>query len=160
MAGQRVTNSDGELVNWARGIMSQVEDDTFEELERSVADGALYARGFIATRGTRESGKQGRIDEGTMIQAIDHRVDRLANGRARGFFGWLGGWNTPENKYFVYQEGGFWHVNAGRQIEGMFAIADAAEAAFEEMKGRIAAKLAAAKPRMPTKRVTLLRMKK
>jgi hypothetical protein len=138
---------DGDVVKWARGKVQALEDATGEELEQSMADGADYMRYFIATRGTNRpwswggGNKAGRIESGNMVEAVKHRVDRMTSGRVRGFFGWLDAWNNPENDYFLFQEGGFTHNRTGEFIEGMYALADAAEAAFEEMRGRIAARM-------------------
>lgn len=152
MAGM---NADGDIVKWYRGVVAGVEAGAREELERTMKDGAELTIGYIMTRGTKESGKAGRIDDGDMVRDIDWRVDELANGGARGFFGWLNAANSPEKRYYVYQEGGFWHVNAGRAIEGMFAVTDAATQTFEDFKGRMASKLAAANAPQFTKRVVI-----
>ena len=134
---------DGDLVKWYRGKMQSVEDTSGEELEHAMQNGAEYMRYFIATRGTNRpwawggGNKSGRIESGHMIGEVDHRVDNTVRGK-RGFFGWLGAWANPDNDYFRFQEGGFTHNRTGEFIEGMYAMADAAEAAFEELRTRIA----------------------
>lgn len=152
MAG---VNAQGDIVNWFRGLESEIEGRIAEDIEDYAREGAEFTRGLIATRGTSESGKAGRIESGDMIRDIDHRVDHLSNGRIRGLFGWLGAYNSPEKMYYVYQEGGFWHVNAARAIEGMFAITDAADYAHENLKRKIAARIKSANAPMFNKRVTV-----
>lgn len=132
-------NSRGEAVNWARGKIIEVEDGAVEALEAAMQDGAETAIGIIATSGTPKSGRAGRIDTKNMISKVKHRVDRMRRGRARGFFGWLGAWNNPDDKYFAYQEGGFEHYKSGEWITGMYAMRDAADYAMESLRRRMAA---------------------
>lgn len=145
-----------DLVKWATGIIENLEDVSREELEITAKEGEEFARGYIMTRGTNKTwkrahnGKTGggrsRYETGHMVDSISSNVTSQGPRRARAFFGWLGGWQSGENKYFQWQEGGFTHNFTGEHIEGMYAITDAGEAAFANLRGRLAAAIKKAAP--------------
>lgn len=113
-----------DIVRWYRGVRTDIEQSTIEEADDFARTGAAYMKEFISTRGTAHSGKRGRIDEGIMLNAVG---SRSASGVGRtASFGWL----REKRDYFLYQEGGFFNVLAQRQVEGMYALADAAELAM------------------------------
>lgn len=136
MARHSFSNLEGDIVNWYRGAVVAKERAARGELERSVEEGAEIARGIILTVNTTKSGP-GRVESGDMVRDIDHRVDDLAGGGSRGFFGWLNAANSPGKDYYVYQEGGFTQASSGQYIQGMYAIADAADAVIGRMRDRI-----------------------
>lgn len=65
---------------------------------------------------SRRQSRTGKMANGV---SVDRRGSNQYARKAR--FGWL---KDPED-YFLYQEEGFWHVNSGESIEGMFAMGDA-----------------------------------
>lgn len=118
-------------MRWYRTAQAKMEEATIEEADAFAQDGAAFMREFIATRGTRHSGKAGRIDTGVMIDAVGARSSSGATRTAS--FGWL----NKRLDYFIYQEGGFFNVLANRSVEGMYALADAAELAMARFNARM-----------------------
>lgn len=150
-------NGEGDMVKWARGKIADAEAVAQDELRRTMQEGAELAIGFIATRGTEKSGKAGRIDTRNMISKVKHRVDKLRDGRARGFFGWLDAWNDSDDAYFTLQEGGFRHWISGEMIPGMYAIADAAEQAFLDLQARLPGAVKSTPSRGFTRRMNMMK---
>lgn len=74
----------------------------------------------------------GRVDTGRMRDSVEH--DFQDNGdSAIGRFGWLNKWE----EYFGYQEGGFFHNQANRQIRAMHAVSDAEDIVMENLERKI-----------------------
>lgn len=93
--------------------------ETHDMAERLGEETANEIKANIATRGTAKSGKVGRIDTGTMINAVDYRVTG-----SDLKWGLKVGWIYGLIKYFRFQEYGFTHTN-GDAIEPMYAMRDA-----------------------------------
>ena len=82
---------------------------------------AITARAYTAQRGRRTSRGGGRIDEGTMVEAIKSEVELSAK-TIIGRFGFIG----AQADYFLYQTVlGFEHWLSGEMIEPTFALRDA-----------------------------------
>ena len=123
-------SSGGDPVKWFRGKVTRIEDGIEDALKLAMEDGAEIMRSNIATRGTAKSGKAGRIDTGKMIGDVKSRVyPGTDKGNRVVRFGWI----DNREDYYGYQEGGFEHVNGG-EVEGMYALQDAAELAFREFQ--------------------------
>lgn len=122
---------DGDLLRWYRGVRTSIEQATIEEADDFARDGAEFMREFIRTRGTKHSGKAGRIDTGPMLNAVGSRSATGA-GRSASF-----GWLRDRAAYFLYQEGGFFNTWAQRSVEGMYALSDAAELAAARFNARM-----------------------
>lgn len=123
-------SSGGDPVKWFRGKVTRIEDGIEDALRLAMEDGAEIMRNNIATRGTVNSGKSGRIETGKMIGDVKSRVyPGTDKGNQVGRFGWI----DNREDYYGYQEGGFEHVNGG-EVEGMYALQDAAELAFREFQ--------------------------
>lgn len=143
-----------EIVKWFRGVVADIDEVSREELETTAQEGEEFVRGLIMTRGTNKKwarphgGKTGggpaRVDSGNMLHSVSSNVTSQGPGKGRAFFGWLGGFQSGDNDYFMYQEGGFTHNYTGEEVEGMYAIVDAAEAAFENLKRRLSSALKSA----------------
>lgn len=107
--------------------IENLEDETLDRAEQIMEavtrDGAELMQEYIATRGTPESGRPGRIETGTMYREVGHEVHRNPKS-VRGEFGWgVGGKN--EEHYFTYQENGFRHWLTGKDVPPMHAFLDA-----------------------------------
>lgn len=111
MTPQRLASN----IQAARGELS----DTHDMAERLGSETMFEIKSNIATRGTAKSGKVGRIDTATMIDAVDFRVTG-----SNLKWGLKVGWIHGLIKYFKFQEYGFQHTN-GDAIEPMFAMRDA-----------------------------------
>lgn len=130
MAKRKYTGS-SDPVQWFRKAASDLDAMGIEEADNFARDGAEFMREFISTRGTKHSGKIGRIDEKRMLNAV---ASQSSSGATRqGRFGWL----RDRAPYFLYQEGGFFNVRAQRMVEGMYAMQDAAEIAFARLNQRM-----------------------
>lgn len=123
--------ADGDLLRWYRGVRTDIEQATIEEADDFARDGAEFMREFIRTRGTKHSGKAGRIDTGRMLNAVGSR-SATGVGRSASF-----GWLRDRAPYFLYQEGGFFNTWAQRSVEGMYALSDAAELAAARFNARM-----------------------
>lgn len=115
----------------SKGLIEQIERAVKESLE----EGATAMKGMIETRGTgntwtkawdgssRTASIPGRVDSGNMRDSVEGKVTDVSETRVEGVLGWADG--SPE--YFGYQNSGFRHVLAAKQIPGMMALRDAAE---------------------------------
>lgn len=122
-------SSGGDPVKWFRGKVARIEDGAEKALQDAMDDGAYLMADLISTRGTPKSGKAGRIETKQMHNEVDSRVQPYGQGKVRGTFGWI---NNKED-YYGYQEGGFDHSN-GSHVEGMYALADAADWALRQFQ--------------------------
>lgn len=130
MVNIRSNYAGGDPVRWFRGKVTRIEDGVEGALQQAMEDGAQIMKDNIATRGTAKSGKAGRIETGKMIGDVKARVyPGTDRGNQVGRFGWI----DNREDYYGYQEGGFEHVNGG-EVEGMYALQDAAELAFREFQ--------------------------
>lgn len=96
-----------------RSTLAKVDSRVDEILELAAEAGADQMRLYIDARRTRRSGDMYRG------VSTDRRGSNQYARKAR--FGWL---QDPQD-YYLYQEEGFWHTQAERSIEGMFAMGDA-----------------------------------
>lgn len=108
-------------------------------LDRAMIDaievGVAFGKNAIETRGTgktwqrpwhgRAGSYPGRVDTGEMLREFRGEVD-IARTETTGKIGWT----KEQLDYFIYQELGFQHLS-GEEIEGMFALRDAANEAWE-----------------------------
>lgn len=135
---------EGDPVRWFRGKIQELEDHQEKVAREAVEYGAELMREFINTRGTgrtwerpwggRDGSYPGRVNSETMLNAVTTRVVKDSAGRTQAHFGWL----TVREDYFRYQEGGFKHnIKPNHNVKGMYALVDAAEAAFEYLKERL-----------------------
>lgn len=108
----RIENLPQEKLDQAAQIMEEVTDE-----------GADLMRQYIRTRGTEKSGKEGRIETGTMLDEVESAVHRNPKS-VRGEFGW-GVAGGLHEKYFDYQENGFRHWRSGENVPPMHAMLDA-----------------------------------
>lgn len=108
----RIENLPQEKLDQAAQIMEEVTDE-----------GADLMRQYIRTRGTEKSGKEGRIETGTMLDEVESAVRRNPKS-VRGEFGW-GVAGGRHEKYFDYQENGFRHWRSGENVPPMHAMLDA-----------------------------------
>lgn len=72
----------------------------------AMRNGANTMREIIMTEGVHNTvpNSEGRIESGTMLDAVQHRVLRNGRGRITGQAGWIPG--TKREDYFAYQEDG------------------------------------------------------
>lgn len=129
MARRRYNAGQGDIVRWYRGKVEALENANVETLEQAAEDGAELMKYFIETRGTEKSGKRGRIEDRDMLNAVTSEVTSRGPGKNQANFGWL---KTRED-YFALQEGGFEH-SPGVTVEGMYALTDAAEETFTNLR--------------------------
>lgn len=103
-------------------------------MDAAVKEAARFIEEAIRTRGTPKSGKQGRIDTGTMYESVENEIEvngAIVTGRL--------GWRNFE-LYFQLQEEGFIHIG-GVDVPGMMAFEDAKPFVREELVRRLAAEL-------------------
>lgn len=131
-AYQRGSNAQ-DLVKWFRGKVAAFDEAGLEAVEAFANEGAMATKRHIATRGTewtRRQGRYGRIDTANMIDSVDSEITTRGKNSVQGNFGWI----KNRELYFALQEGGFTIWNSGHRVEGMHAIADAAELAKEKFR--------------------------
>lgn len=112
--------------------------DEFENaMEVAMEEGEKALKDAINTRGTGETWSRpwgrnertgsypGRVDSGEMLSKATGRVTDKDAHSVDGVLGW------PEDseEYIAYQDQGFYHVIADKDIEGMMALRDSAELA-------------------------------
>lgn len=102
---------------WFQAKVDEINRKNFAALRGGMQDGEEITQTFIATRGTEKSGKQGRVDTGAMLDAVDSDTTLKSKDEAIGRFGWL----KEKPSYAQYQEDGT------RYIAPMYALSDAAE---------------------------------
>lgn len=131
----------GSPVRWYRGRIQKIEESNEQAMQAAMDTGAQVMKDLIETRGTgrtwsrtwygksgnpRTGSYPGRVDSGDMLNAVDSWVGTGQSGRTQGRFGWI---NNRED-YFRFQEGGFKHNITSENVEGMYAVLDAYEAAM------------------------------
>lgn len=79
--------------------------------------------------GGRSGGGRGRVDTRKMVDEFGAEVD-IGNGVVTGKLGWV----REKEDYFFYQDQGFWHVLSQREIEGMYALRNAGQEAWEHLR--------------------------
>lgn len=102
---------------WFQAKVDEINRKNFAALKHNMQDGEEITQTFIATRGTEKSGKQGRVDTGAMLDAVDSDTQLKSKDEAIGRFGWL----KKKPTYAQYQEDGT------KYIAPMYALSDAAE---------------------------------
>lgn len=112
--------------------MAKVSAGAKKAVERSAKDGVESMQVTIATSGTAKSGRAGRIDTGEMIDSVDDEKMYETANTLGVRFGYLNGpyWSR-------YQDGGFRHYLSGEQIEGTYALSDAAVTVAVELEDNI-----------------------
>lgn len=113
----------GDPKQWIQEKVDKIEAGNQEILADALQEGEGIMKHNIESRGTSLSGKRGRIETGKMLDAVNSVVRERSNTKFLGAFGWV----DKQEDYFVYQENGFHHVGSGRMIEGMYALQDAAD---------------------------------
>lgn len=102
---------------WFQVKVDEINRKNFAALRDNMKDGEEITQTFIATRGTEKSGKQGRVDTGAMLDAVDSDTQLKSKDEAIGRFGWL----KKKPTYAQYQEDGT------KYIAPMYALSDAAD---------------------------------
>ena len=102
---------------WFQAKVDEINRKNYAALRENMKDGEEITQTFIATRGTEKSGKQGRVDTGAMLDAVDSETQLKSKDEAIGKFGWL----KKKPSYAPYQEDGT------KYIAPMYALSDAAE---------------------------------
>lgn len=122
--------------SWFEDKMKQITDIIHEAAEEAAEKGENITKHHIETRGTEKSGKRGRVDKGTMRDAVTGKVTDKTTDSATAVFGWVEG--SPE--YAKYQEYGFKH-RGGVDVEGMYALTDAREEVVDDLKEDLRSRL-------------------
>lgn len=112
-------------------------------VDESLAEGKAEMRSNIETRGTgntwsrpwggRSGSYPGRVDSGDMLRDVDGKITTVNSHVVEGILGWEDGSPT----YYGYQENGFYHVLAARDIEGMMALRDAVDGTRKDLIDRL-----------------------
>ena len=108
---------------WFQAKVDEINRKNFAALRDNMQDGEEITQTFIATRGTEKSGKQGRVDTGAMLDAVDSDAQLKSKDEAIGRFGWL----KKKPTYAQYQEAGT------KYIAPMYALSDAAEIVKDQL---------------------------
>ena len=126
----------GDPVKWFRGKVAKIDGVSEDVLKEVMEDAAYMMLENISTRGTANSGKAGRIESRKMYNDVSAETKSFGEGKVQGRFGWL----KNQETYYGLQEGGFEH-SPGVTVEGMYALADAADWAMktyrEDMKAAL-----------------------
>lgn len=108
---------------WFQAKVDEINRRNYRALGENMKDGEEITQTFIATRGTEKSGKQGRVDTGAMLDAVDSDTQLKSKDEAIGRFGWL----KKKPTYAQYQEAGT------KYIAPMYALSDAAEIVKDQL---------------------------
>lgn len=143
--------SGDDLVGWVAAFVDRLEDAIVNTVQEAVDYGEDTVKEIIQSEGTgrswddswdtfshatpgRYQSAPGRVASGRMAGAVDSSLERTGSGNVVvGSFGWLG--DVPG--YFLAQEGGYKHNISGAEIEGMYAIHDAGDLAFNYLNNRL-----------------------
>lgn len=140
-----------DLTQWFGALVDKIDRVAEQVVEEAVEYGADAVREIIQSSGTgnswdeswdsfshatvgRYSSAPGRVASGLMGQSVGDTVDTVPGQIVVGSFGWLGE-SVPD--YFLAQEGGFTHNITGQQVEGMYAIADGGDLAYNYLDNRL-----------------------
>lgn len=99
-------------------------------MDRAMKFGATVGQDTIENTGTGYQGRRGRVDTGVMRDDFSGEVTERDEKRVVGTLGWL----QSEPFYAKFQEHGFTHYLTGKHVEGMFALRDAGEQAWDEFR--------------------------
>lgn len=113
--------------DWFEAKVNEINRKNYRALQESMKDGEETTQTFIATRGTPGTGKQGRVDTGAMLNAVDSDTRLKSRDEAEGRFGWL----DKKPYYAEYQEDGT------KYIPPMYALQDAAEIVKAELLRKV-----------------------
>lgn len=114
---------------WYEEKIAGVDKALAEVAEDTAEKGKNLTQYHIETRGTAKSGKRGRVQTGLMRDSVSGVSERTGRNKARAQFGWIS--KSPD--YAIFQERGFNHPG-GNYVEGMFALADAADEVVFDLK--------------------------
>lgn len=128
-------NGNGDPRKWVESKVSKIESANRESMTQAVTESSQLMKEHISNRGTAHSGKRGRIETAKMVGAVNSTVSERTQQKWSGAFGWL----TERESYFLYQEDGFTHLGAGRKVEGMYAMRDAGDQVWDQLKAKLEA---------------------
>lgn len=111
---------------WFNAKVERLTDEAGEVIVQAGDDVARITRRHIETRGTAKSGKQGRIETGAMLNAVDNEVVKRTQDEVEVRAGYH---DAPY--YTVFQELGT------SRIEAMYALTDAAEEVLADLPSQI-----------------------
>ena len=130
--GEGLDDFEGKLVKWLIDSTKRLNDAVVETARNVSEKGENITKYRIETSGIAKSGKRGRVESGRMRDAVSSSTSLTGVGSARAEFGWLH-WEDRE-PYFMYQDRGFTHYKSKEYIEGMYALADAADEVVADLK--------------------------
>lgn len=117
------------LKTWIEEKVTGVDEAVMEVAQDTAEKGKNITQYNVEITGTAKSGKRGRIESGVMRDAISGQAERTGRNKARAEFGWI----SKAPAYVPFQEQGFNH-RGGNYVEGMFALADAADEVLADLK--------------------------
>ena len=120
------TNPDGAAR--AKGILFQA--CIAEAMDKAMKFGVHVGQDTIETSGTGYQGRRGRVVTGDMRDHFDGKVAEQNQTRVVGDLGWL----ESSPFYALFQEYGFRHWISGNMVEGMHALREAGDQAWDEFK--------------------------
>lgn len=110
-----------------------------QAMVKAIETGVEFGKNAIETRGTGKTWQRpwhgrvgsypGRVDTGEMLREFRGEVE-VGRTETTGKLGWT----KEQLTYFVAQELGYSHNITGDEIEGMFALRDAADQAWEVLQ--------------------------
>lgn len=108
-------------------------DEMTRRARRTVQEAADKGRDLtkehIETRGTAKSGKRGRIETSAMLNSVSSGTVSSDINEVVTRFGYQ---NSPY--WTQFQEPGFFNVRANVAVEGTYALQDAAEEVFKDLR--------------------------
>lgn len=116
--------------NESRSRMKQFVTCLGNAMEQAMKFGEQVGQDRIETSGTGFEGRRGRVVTGEMRDKFDGKVTKQSLDEIVGVLGW-----TEDSPYYaLFQEYGFRHAVSGKMVEGMFALRDSGDDAWEEFK--------------------------
>lgn len=124
------------IVADTRAHVERVVEQVHGAAAESAREGEAFMKGLIETRGTgnvwsrtyykdgipRRESNPGRVWTGHMRDAVGSTYTRTRGGSTSSF-----GWVNDQEPYFLEQESGFTHEQAGMVVAGMYALQDTRE---------------------------------
>lgn len=102
--------------------------DLGRAMEQAMKFGEQVGQDRIETSGTGFEGRRGRVVSGEMRDRFVGKVTKQSLTKIVGELGWTE--NSPY--YALFQEYGFRHAISGKMVDGMFALRDSGDDAWEE----------------------------
>lgn len=134
------------LVADSAAHIERIVEQVHNAAENASREGAEFMRSAIETSGTRNTWSKtyykdgiprresnpGRVWTGHMLDSVGSETQR-GKSQSTSSFGWI----KDQEPYFLEQEGGFLHEEAGVVVAGMYALQNAREHAITMLENEL-----------------------